>query len=89
MLLITRMLLLEPAGNEPSMLLPWSHAWAGPAHAWRAQFWPRWHLRTYYSPDQNLIPGNDDYGSEFRFLILRPVRRAPRRAPFGLLPVQH
>lgn len=49
-------------GNEPSMLLPWSHAWAGPAHAWRAQFWPRWHLRTYYAPSAALIPGNDDYG---------------------------
>ena len=50
-------------GNEPSMLLPWQHAWAGAAHAWRAQFWPRWHLRAYYPPTQDAIPGNDDYGT--------------------------
>ena len=49
------------------MLLPWSHAWAGPTHAWRAQFWPRWHLRTYYPPSAALIPGNDDYGGEHAY----------------------
>ena len=50
-------------GNEPSMLLPWQHAWAGPAHSWRAAFWPRWHLRTYFAPTVDAIPGNDDYGA--------------------------
>ena len=65
-------------GNEPSMLLPWSHAWAGPAHAPRAQFWPRWHLRTYYTPNSDAIPGNDDYGAlsswaVFAYLGLYPV----------------
>jgi putative alpha-1,2-mannosidase len=65
-------------GNEPSMLLPWSHAWAGPANAWRAQFWPRWHLRTYYAPSSEAIPGNDDYGAlsswaVFAYLGIYPV----------------
>ena len=50
-------------GNEPSMLLPWSHAFAGPADSWRAAFWSRWHLRTYYTPTSDAIPGNDDYGA--------------------------
>ena len=50
-------------GNEPSMLLPWSHAWAGAAHAPEAAYWPRWHLRTYYTPTVDMIPGNDDYGA--------------------------
>lgn len=45
------------------MLLPWSHAVAGPADSWRAAFWPRWHLREYYTPDADCIPGNDDYGT--------------------------
>ena len=45
------------------MLLPWQHAWAGAKHAWRTQFWPRWHLRTYYPPTQDAIPGNDDAGA--------------------------
>jgi putative alpha-1,2-mannosidase len=44
-------------GNEPSMLLPWSHAWAGPSHAAEAAYWPRWHLRTYYTPTEDMIPG--------------------------------
>jgi hypothetical protein len=47
-------------GNEPSMLLPWQHAWAGAADAWRVQFWPRWHLRAYYVAGVDCIPGNDD-----------------------------
>jgi putative alpha-1,2-mannosidase len=60
------------------MLLPWSHAWAGPAYAPRAQYWPRWHLRTYYPPTQDAIPGNDDYGAlsswaVFAYLGLYPV----------------
>jgi len=50
-------------GNEPSMLLPWSHAFAGAADSWRAAFWSRWHLRTYYIPTADCIPGNDDYGA--------------------------
>ena len=50
-------------GNEPSMLLPWAHAWAGAAHAPEAAYWPRWHLRTYYQPSMDMIPGNDDYGA--------------------------
>jgi putative alpha-1,2-mannosidase len=44
-------------GNEPSMLLPWSHAWAGATHAPSAAYWPRWHLRTYYAPTIDMIPG--------------------------------
>jgi len=65
-------------GNEPSMLLPWSHAWAGKKDNWRTQFWPRWHLRTYYTPTQDSIPGNDDYGAlsswaVFAYLGLYPV----------------
>jgi hypothetical protein len=50
-------------GNEPSMLLPWQHAFAGPADSWRAAFWPRWHLREYYTATSDSIPGNDDYGT--------------------------
>jgi len=65
-------------GNEPSMLLPWSHAWTGPKNSWRSQFWPRWHLRTYYTPSADSIPGNDDYGAlsswaVFAYLGLYPV----------------
>ena len=45
------------------MLLPWSLAVAGPADSWRAAFWPRWHLREYYTPTADAIPGNDDYGT--------------------------
>jgi putative alpha-1,2-mannosidase len=50
-------------GNEPSMLLPWSHVAAGSADSWRTAFWPRWHLREYYTPSSDCIPGNDDYGT--------------------------
>ena len=65
-------------GNEPSLLLPWMHAWAGPQHAWRAQFWPRWHLRTYWTPTVDGLPGNDDYGTTsawavWAYLGLYPV----------------
>ena len=65
-------------GNEPSMLLPWSHAWGGAARAPEAAYWPRWHLRTYYLPTQDMIPGNDDYGAlsswgVFAYLGLYPV----------------
>ena len=65
-------------GNEPSMLLPWLHAYAGPADSWRAAFWSRWHLRTYYAPNADCIPGNDDYGAlsswaVWAFLGLYPV----------------
>ena len=50
-------------GNEPSMLLPWLHAVAGAADSWRAAFWPRWHLREYFAPTSDAIPGNDDYAT--------------------------
>ena len=65
-------------GNEPSMLLPWLHAYAGGADAWRAAFWPRWHLREYFTPTADAIPGNDDYGTlsawaVWAFLGLYPV----------------
>ena len=50
-------------GNEPSMLLPFSHAFSGAADSWRAAFWGRWHLRTYFTPTADCIPGNDDYGT--------------------------
>ena len=50
-------------GNEPSMLLPWSHAFSGPEDSWRVAFWTRWHLREYYTPSSDSIPGNDDYGT--------------------------
>ena len=65
-------------GNEPSMLLPWSHAWTGSKNSYRTQFWPRWHLRTYYPPTEDAIPGNDDYGAlsswaVFAYLGIYPV----------------
>lgn len=65
-------------GNEPSMLLPWSHAFAGPEYAPDAAYWPRWHLRTYYTPSEDMIPGNDDYAAlsswgVFAYLGLYPV----------------
>ena len=34
-----------------------------PADSWRSAFWPRWHLREYYLPNEDSIPGNDDYGT--------------------------
>jgi putative alpha-1,2-mannosidase len=64
-------------GNEPSMLLPFQHAWVA-GEEWRAQFWARWHLREYFTPTVDGIPGNDDYGTLsswalFTYLGLYPV----------------
>ena len=46
-----------------SMLMPWALAFTGTADSWRAAFWSRWHLRTYFVPTADCIPGNDDYGT--------------------------
>jgi putative alpha-1,2-mannosidase len=51
------------AGNEPDMLAPWQFAAAGGAAAWRTAYWSRWNLRAWYTPDEDGIPGNDDYGA--------------------------
>jgi len=50
-------------GNEPDILAPWQFNWAGANHTWRTQYWTRWILRAYYTPDADGIPGNDDYGT--------------------------
>ena len=66
-------------GNEPSMNLPWLFAVStDPADAAAAAFWPRWHLREYYIPTADCIPGNDDYGTlstwaVFAYLGIYPV----------------
>lgn len=70
-------------GNEPSMLIPWAHAAAGPSYSWLTQFWPRWHLREYYQPVPDCIPGNDDYGTlsawaVWAYLGLYPVAATGR-----------
>jgi len=70
-------------GNEPSMLLPWQHAAAGPAYLPFSQFWPRWHLRTYFAPGVDLVPGNGDYGTldawgVWAYLGLYPVAATRR-----------
>ena len=51
------------AGNEPNILAPFQFAWAGANHSWRGQFWPRWLLDTFYTADEDGLPGNDDYGT--------------------------
>lgn len=60
------------------MLLPWQHAFAGPSYTPSVAFWSRWHLREYYTPTSDSIPGNDDYGTlsawgVFTYLGLYPV----------------
>lgn len=75
-------------GNEPSMLLPFQHAWADKSNIWRSQFWARWHLRTYYQPTVDGMPGNDDYGTlsswaVFTYLGFYPITATATFVLFG------
>ena len=50
-------------GNEPSMLIPWQAAFAGPLGAARVAATTRSLLRAYYTTRFDGVPGNDDYGT--------------------------
>jgi putative alpha-1,2-mannosidase len=53
----------EWIGNEPTLAHPFLFPFAGNAYAWLTQKWARWVAQTYFSPDPDGLPGNDDFGA--------------------------